>query len=304
MRRIKAWIRLVFGFSQTETNAFITLLPLMLIIIISEPVYQTYIVSSKPDNLRDRQTLDSLIAALHWDDTLKVKDFEKKELFVKETIRLTKFDPNTATEQAFISLGISKRVASGIIKYRSKGGKFRIRKDFRKVYGLDSSLFTSLEPYIQLPENYARDSSTFVSRKPGNKVNPIFDLNLADTIQLASVYGIGPSTARRIVKYRAALGGFLDHEQLFEVWGIDSTVVRRLAEKSVIAAGFMPNRLAINQRTEEELGRHPYLRTKLARAIVNYRFQHGKFATVDDLKKIAVIDEKAFLRIKPYITLE
>jgi competence protein ComEA len=293
----------VFGFSQTETNAFIVLLPLMLLIIISEPVYQTYFLSNKPGNFRDREILDSLIASWNWDDTL-TRDFRLNEIRVAQAISRFPFDPNTASEETLLSVGIPKRVTAGIIKYRSKGGKFRIRKDFRKVYGLDSSLYTSLESYIQLPVNYVRDSTRFVARKPDVKTVEFFDLNLVDTIGLATIYGIGPATARRIVKYRSALGGFLHHDQLFEVWGIDSAAVRRLTEKSVIAADFTPNRLAINHGSEQELGRHPYIRTKLARAIVNYRFQHGNFATAEDLKKIAFIDEKAFLRIKPYITLE
>jgi competence ComEA-like helix-hairpin-helix protein len=80
--------------------------------------------------------------------------------------------------------------------------------------------------------------------------------------------------------------------------------VNRLTEKSVIAAGFTPNKLAINHCSEQELARHPYLRTKLARAIVNYRLQHGDFSSIDDLKKINIMEEKIFLRIEPYITLD
>ncbi len=304
MLRIKAWIRVVFGFSQTETNAFIILLPLMLLIILSEPVYQTYLVSDKPDNLRDHRVLDSLMSAWQWDDTMSTRSATLRTADNRRASTLFAFDPNVATEEQFVELGIPKRIASGIMKYRNKGGKFRIRSDFRKVYGLDSLLFLKLKPFIQLPEKYPRDTARFVARRDIPKVVITFDLNLADTTQLATIYGIGPATARRIVNYRTALGGFLNHDQLHEVWGMDSSVVRRLAEKTVIEAAFTPEKLAINQKNEQELGRHPYIRTKLARAIVNYRFQHGNFVAVDDLKKIALIDEKAFLRIKPYITLE
>jgi competence protein ComEA len=225
MTRIKALIRFLFGFSRTETNAFLILLPLMLIVIVSEPVYQTYFMSNNPDDLADQATIDSIVAT--WVAP------KKNRIAVAE--------------------------------------------------------------------------KTFKKKKPARQVKPPrekFDLNLADTSQLKTIYGIGPIIARRIVMYRASLGGFVSTDQLYEVWGLDSAVVGRLTAKSVIATDFTPNKLAINRCSEQELARHPYLRTKLARAIVNYRFQHGNFASIDDLAKIGIMEEKVFLRIKRYITLD
>ncbi|MEJ0032898.1 MAG: helix-hairpin-helix domain-containing protein [Bacteroidota bacterium] len=132
-----------------------------------------------------------------------------------------------------------------------------------------------------------------------------FDLNLADTTQLKTIYGIGPVIAKRIITYRTNLGGFILKDQLYENMGIR---IPRWSSawliKSVIAPDFTPNKLAINRCSEQELAHHPYVRTKLARAIVNYRFQHGNFASIDDLKKIEIMEEKILLRIKPYITLD
>ncbi|MEI9920823.1 MAG: helix-hairpin-helix domain-containing protein [Bacteroidota bacterium] len=226
MRRIKAFLRLIFGFSKTETNAFLVLLPLMLIVIVSEPVYQTYFMYNKPDNLSEQRVVDSIVAI--WEKPKEIKTDSFKRSYHK-----------------------------------------------RKVF-----------------------------LKPKARPQAKFDLNLADTTQLKSIYGIGTVIAKRIIAYRTNLGGFISDDQLYEIWGLDSTVVSRLADKSVIAPGFTPNKLAINRCSEQDLARHPYLRTKLARAIVNYRFQHGNFASIDDMKKIGIMEEKIFLRIKPYITLE
>jgi competence protein ComEA len=227
MRKIRALIRFLFGFSRTETNAFLVLLPLMLIVITAEPVYQTYFLSNNPDDFKDRKEIDSLLAI--W------KTPEKK---------------------------IKKR--NVIFKHKNREQK----------------------------------------RQEPKKQRPKFDLNLADTTELKAIYGIGTVIARRIVTYRSSLGGFIAYNQLYEVWGLDSTVVVRLAEKSVIAPGFMPNKLAINRCSEQELALHPYLRNKVARAIVNYRLQHGNFVSTGDLRKINIIEEKIFLRIEPYITLD
>lgn len=231
MRRIKVFLRLIFGFSRTESNAFLVLLPLMLIVIVSEPVYQTYFMSNNPDDLADQAVIDSIVAT--WE--------KPKE---NRTDSVSKFPDRKKT--------------------------------------------------------FPRKSHTARPRPPQAK----FDINLADTTQLKAVYGIGPVIAKRIVTYRTNLGGFILMDQLYEVWGLDSTVVSRLANKSVIAPGFTPIKLAINRCSEQELARHPYLRTKLARAIVNYRSQHGNYTAIDDLRKIKIIDEKVFLHIEPYIILD
>lgn len=228
MNRIRLFIRFLFGFSRTETNAFLVLLPLMLIVITAEPVYQTYFMYNKPDDFQDSKMIDSLRAV--WDVPK-----ENKTKIVR------KFD----------------------------------RKPQKNPY--------KPKPKIQKEK---------------------FDLNVADTSQLKSIYGIGTVIARRIVTYRVNLGGFIAYNQLYEVWGLDSAVVGRLMERAVIAPGFTPNKLAINRCSEQELARHPYLRTKLARAIVNYRLQHGNFVSTGDLRKINIIEEKIFLRIEPYITLD
>jgi DNA uptake protein ComE-like DNA-binding protein len=255
MIRIKALIRFLFGFSRTETNAFLVLLPLMLIVIVSEPVYQTYFMSNYPDDFKDRRELDSLVAVWQMAEPLPNENLTKGKEKLRDSLK----------------------------SFQSK----------RK--------FISRKPYKNknfLPRH--EDASRFRARV---QLQPI-DLNLADTSQLKTIYGIGPTLAKRIILYRTNLGGFVASDQLYEVWGLDSTVVTRLTSKSVIAPDFTPNKLAINHCSEQDLAHHPYLRTKLARAIVNYRFQHGNFDSVDDLKKIGIMEEKVFLRIKPYITLD
>lgn len=56
----------------------------------------------------------------------------------------------------------------------------------------------------------------------GEAVAPgeLVELNAADTTALMRVQGIGPSYARRIVRYRALVGGFRDVEDLLQVYGM------------------------------------------------------------------------------------
>ncbi|QLH33910.1 MAG: helix-hairpin-helix domain-containing protein [Cyclobacteriaceae bacterium] len=59
----------------------------------------------------------------------------------------------------------------------------------------------------------------------------------------------------------------------------------------------------MNQASIKELSSHPYINYTLAKAITTYRFQHGKFTTVDEVKKIAWVDETFYTKIVPYLSL-
>jgi len=300
MKRLKALIMVTFGFSRSEARAFIILLPLIFVVVFSEPVYRSLFMSRKPDDFNDSRKLDSLVATWTWDqphDTTSV--VRERTLF--------HFNPNTMSRSEMDLLGIPEKVAVRIERYRKRSGKFRIKSDLRKMYGIDSTLYARLEPFIDLPASMPKKEWP-AKRSPSTSPVPApaakFDLNTADTAVLNRVYGIGPALANRIVAYRDRLGGFVQPEQLFEVWGLDSAVVERTLAISEIAPTFVPRTININTITENELANHPYMRRKSARLIVAYRFQHGNFAAIGDLEKINLIDSKTFNRIKPYLTLE
>ena len=61
------------------------------------------------------------------------------------------FDPNSISADSLQLLGFSAKQAQSIIKYRVKGGKFRYREDFSRLYVVDSAVYAALEEYIVLP---------------------------------------------------------------------------------------------------------------------------------------------------------
>jgi len=103
---------------------------------------------------------------------------------------------------------------SCIINYREKGGQFRQKEDIQKIYSFQTEDYARLEPYIkiapvEIAESTDKESIAQVDEKP--KPRPAPD-------------GIGPTYAKRIVKYRNSLGGFHAINQLSEVYGLaDST---------------------------------------------------------------------------------
>ena len=295
IKRLQLWIRNIFGFSRAETNGFLILLPLILIILFSQPLYQWFADDTPLEFDAAQARIDSLVA--NWD--LNPKEEHEITHFL--------FDPNKATPTEFDSLGFPNFIINRIINYRSKGGQFRKPDDLLKIYGFDSSFFDTIKPYIRIATNAKIEEPSIKSQKIAEKKSEIkilFDLNKADTTQLKMIRGIGTVLAARIVKYREALGGFVERAQVKEVYGLDSVVVNLLNGNSLIEESFEPVKLNINKATEQELARHPYINYKLARTIVAYRFQHGSFKEIDDLLKIELIDKSMYSRMAPYLTTE
>ncbi|MEQ9466181.1 MAG: helix-hairpin-helix domain-containing protein [Ekhidna sp.] len=127
----------------------------------------------------------------------------------------------------------------------------------------------------------------------------IADLNMASVEDLQKVRGIGPAYSERIVKYRDLLGGFSDTSQLKEVYGLKKETIDELVKHFQVQSSVTP--LDINSDSIKVLAKHPYINYDLARVIINYRKVHGDITSAEDLKKIKAIDERTFLRIKPYL---
>lgn len=299
MRTLRKWIRYFFGFSRTETNGFLLLLPMVILIIVSEPLYSWW-KSRNPRDYTDRQpVLDSLVAQWRVEDSLKVV---QQETVQAARHHLFMFDPNTATTADLETLGFSEKITRHILAYRAKGGKFRVKRDLKKIYGLDSIFFRKVQAYIRLPDSVQRPAFKPFVTEP--RAAPVaFDLNEADTTQLIAIYGIGSRLSQRIIAYREKLGGFVNLGQLKEVWGLDTATVRRLTQKTYVRPDYVPRKLNINTAGDKELSTHPYISIRIAKAIVAYRFQHGNFDEVTDICGLQIVKREDADKIIPYLSV-
>lgn len=216
-------------------------------------------------------------------------------------------------------MGLSRKQAESVEKYKRKGGKFRKVEDLKKIYVIDEQFYESIAPFVTIegkPKNggdtdtnilgespQVNTSSTYTSKRKFRKELKVIEINTADTLELKSLPGIGSSFARRIVKYRNLLGGYHSLDQLLEVYGMDEQ--RFDGFKAWIKVESQPL-TAINVNTAEvkELGRHPYVDWNLARAIVNYREQHGSYDRLEDLKALHLVNEEIYAKIAPYLSVQ
>ncbi len=286
MKRMRLWVRAFFGFSRMETNAFLILIPLIFLILFSSPLFRMFVgVPPVPD----LDKTDSLIAWLgaRAQSSPKVR---------KDTVTLHAFDPNDATIEELISLGMRETLAIRISRYREKGGRFRKKEDVLKIFGIDTTWYAMASPWMRFSKE---PSLVNVSTK--QKAQPIADINTADTIQLMEVFGIGPVLARRIITFRDRLGGFIRIGQLKEVYGLDSLVVKKLARRFEVRPGFIPRQLAINEVDLETLANHPYVNRRQAQAILTFRSQRGPLDSLGQLREIKLIDENWLAKMREYL---
>ncbi len=220
----------------------------------------------------------------------------------KQEVSYFYFDPNTATAEELISLGLAPRVAHTIVRYRDKGGRFYQPQDFKKIYTLSEKDYQRLLPYIRIASPGQRASTP---EAPGYtpKTNHPIDINAADDAVWMLQKGIGPAFAGRIVAYREKLGGFLYKEQLREVYGLPDSTYQALLPHMFISDSTV-RKINVNTATEEMLAAHPYIGRRMAAAIIRLRTDLGRYSKMEDLRMVPLINEENYRKIAQYLTAE
>lgn len=302
MKEIKKTVNLIkqfFVFSKLERKGIYALILLIAVVAWLPQAYRIVF----PPQLLDLKITD--LETLATESKNNTNTFAVNDLDDTVEHKLFYFNPNTIDSAGLMALGFTPKLTKGILKYRSKGGYFKNAESLYKIYGVDSNLIDKLVPYVQI-ENKPAFSNTasrlkFEDKPRARSVS--IDINTADSIQLVALYGIGPKMAAKIIDYRQRTGGFFNTAQLLEVYGMDEDVLMELAGK--IHADVQRVRyLALNSVLLEELKKNPYVKSKLANAIINYRKQHGAFKKIEDLKKIVILQDSTYNKLLPYLTLD
>ena len=300
MRGLTSSIRSYFSFSKKELNGIFFLFLLILIILASPWFYR---------KLSKEQVYDlekfKLEAAYFKNSEIKVfKSNRKKEAVAAVYFE---FDPNSIGQKEWQKLGFSIKQIRVINNYVSKGGKFYKKEDLKKIYSISETQYALVEPYIRITAAYipfksVKDEKVSKSVSSNNRIPvPLIELNLADSLSLLTVRGIGPSFASRIIRFRDRLGGFYTKEQLKEVYGLDSLKYSQIQDQVSIDARLI-QKIDLNTANFEQLKKHPYLTYKQMNAIIQYRQQHGYFQSIEDLNKVAILNKEIIRKIESYFT--
>jgi competence protein ComEA len=295
-----------FDFGKTEQKGIVTLLFLILFVVSINFLLPYFLKSNQYEinsYIKDIESFRKSI--IENGDSLQLKhqavDYNDVDRSIAEhTLHPVPFNPNNLPEEKWAQIGLTNKQIRTIKNFEEKGGKFYKKEDLRKIYGISEADFRALEPYIEIPmQQYDKKKYEIKEQKAPQK---IVEINSADSAQLIDISGIGPFFARRIIKYRDRLGGFIAKEQLLEVYGMDST--RYLKIIPFISVNTLQIRKTdLNTATFKDLMKNPYIDFYLAGAIIKYRNKNGKFSSLGELMKVSLVYDEVYRKISPYLTV-
>lgn len=233
------------------------------------------------------------------------------------------FDPNSASKEDFINLGISLKTAQTIINFRSKGAKFFKKEDFKKVYGLKGSDFERLKSFIQI-EKKEKEFQPFAKNEIPQSydaliVNHIaFDPNTADEKTLLQ-NGIPQHVASTIIKYRSSGAIFQVKEDLKKIYTLKDDIYQKIEpfieivpqEKKETVRVFEPKSdfpkeenvmanisIDINDSAAEDWQKLRGIGPSFAKRIITFRNRLGGFHSIEQVGETYGLPDSTFQKIK------
>ncbi|MBS1510762.1 MAG: helix-hairpin-helix domain-containing protein [Bacteroidetes bacterium] len=316
----KEFLTAYFSFTKKERTGIIVLVTAIILISVLPFLYPLFISHPKQDSTQfekdiatlrvQQQDSDHRNNYSHYNNSYPAENKyvdETPDRFDKGKGSLFYFDPNTATPVDWQRLGLRDKTIATIQNYLSKGGHFYKPEDLGKIWGLHPDEVQRLIPYVQIapvnspvPETSSFNASANYSNT--HHMPAMVDINLADTSAYIALPGIGSKLAQRIINFRDKLGGFYSVAQVGETYGLPDSTFQKI--KPFLQAGSATvKQIDINTASLEELKAHPYIRYNIASAIINYRNQHGKFSSVEDVKKIMLITDEVYNKVNAYLKI-
>ena len=296
-----------FNFNKGERNGILVVIAIIIIVLVFPYLIKSTVKDNSDEFSRFTKDIDlfekSLKNAVDSANEARRLDFQQMDRSVAENKLIPfPFNPNLLPSEQWSKMGLKDWQIKVIKKYEAKGGKFYKKEDFKRMFCISPSEYEILEPYISIPEQ----KNEYADRKPEIKEikkKVLVDLNTADSVTLLTLYGIGPSFAKRIVKYRNLLGGFYTKAQLLEVYGFDQDRLDKIDANCEVSSGGI-KKINVNTVKTEELKKHPYFDYYTAKAIVDQRIILKKYTSLEQIKAIPLIHDELFTKIKNYLTLE
>lgn len=301
-----------FFLTKSQRIATLTLI-LIIVVIVLIDIFLPQILPSQESFFDPKfteeiklfeQQLDSfestnIIVSQHHYSEKKINTTPKKNVFFE-------FDPNTLDSVGFVQLGLKPYIAKNVLRYRAKGGVFRKKTDFKKIYGISPNFFKEIEPYIVISPEFQQSKTTTNSPKEKEQSSDtiiIIELNSADTTQLKKLKGIGSSFAKRIVSYRKRLGGYVEVKQLLEVYGMNQNLFEKIEPQLKVNPQNI-QKIAINYWSVARMRNHPYMNFYQAKAIFDLRKMIEQIDSIEELRHLEEFDSNDLKRLEPYLSFE
>ncbi|MBV6653255.1 MAG: helix-hairpin-helix domain-containing protein, partial [Mameliella sp.] len=211
---MKEWFKEYFYYTKSERNGAFILAILICLFALLPALYPLWVAPPQV-NLEQYES--------------DIAEFLPK---VKEEANMSPslffFDPNTLPLDSLQLLGLSRKTATTIVRFREKVRRFRNPEDLKDIYTLTEEDYQRIMPYIQLHSlpstNTTVEGSLPERREPARFV---FDPNTLSADSL-TLLGISGKTVKTLVRYREKGGRFKQPEDLKKVYGLSTSLAEAL----------------------------------------------------------------------------
>jgi competence ComEA-like helix-hairpin-helix protein len=316
---MKNWLTEYFYHTKAERRGALLLAILAVLLFLLPRAYSLFV---EPANGSDYQAYADSVAQYLVTESSTGKTTEAESI-------LFYFDPNTLPQDSLVLLGLSRKTAQTIVKFRNKVRPFRQPEDLLDIYTLDEADYQRLLPYIRIQQ--APNSSTpsteraYAKAAPNDKPYTLFPFDpntlSGDSLQLLGIRG---RTVRTLLKYREKGGRFRKKEDLQKVYGLRAETYDRIEEYIQIEEkGFSdkptdeiaeaapsaipvsydrpaePASIDINRASPEEWQQLPGIGPAYARRICAFRDKLGGFVRVEQVAETYGLPDSTFQQLRP-----
>ncbi len=316
-----------FDFSRKERNGIIVLLVLIFVIAVILP--KLWPLMAEEESV-DFSAFELEVEQYHKEKFIPTKEISNadrpKEITEEKKPSLFPFDPNTATKEDFVKLGLSEKMANRILKFRGNKKPFKEKEDFKKIYGIENE-FDRLAPFIKIESADKKKTKTKESEakeslpKSEARIEPFpFDPNTASKSELEQL-GFNPKAINNLLKYRKK-GKIWSKKQLVNIFGFEETDYERLKnyiqfpekypkkaypkkeEKKYTPKPKPVVYVDINTATAEEWQGLNGIGPSYSKRIVKYKNTLGGFHKVEQVAEVYKFPDSTYQKILPFLKNE
>jgi competence protein ComEA len=303
-----------FYFSKKEKNGILVLLIVLLTSIVFPYFYDFFSQPKATDNQSFNKEIQNFVASIRETEEPEYKNRLDQYIIERyDSIDLFFFNPNTTSKENYKKLGFTDKQINTINNYLQKGGKFYIKDDFRKIYGIRQQQYQILKPYILLPDDSKSDYSSLdkneaKSDEGKNEIKGFnFDPNTATDEDFKNL-GLSDANIKTIRNYQSKIGKFKSKDDFKKIYGISEEKLDQLepyifinqqGEKSTEII-----RIEINSANTEELIKIKGIGKYSAESIINYREKLGGYVQIEQIREIKSISPEMFELFKPNLYVD
>ena len=324
---MKNFLKDYFYYSRSERNG-VLVLAFLSVLLITFPLFFSFF---KPKEKIDFSAFQQELAA--FEQTVNSPFPDEYSNSSTRTQQDSFINPNTASKEILLQLGLPQKVVYTILNYRKNKGRFYKKEDLLKIYGMKQSDYDNIKDLIFIPETKDRKKATFVKEILPANTEPVYSFFDPNTVaaDVLSQMGFPKRTIRNLMNYRSKKGVFRKKEELLKIYGMDEVLYEKVTpyitienqddkknysdyqqqaskrkedstKKSFTSSGDLTV-LDINQATEEEWQSLYGIGPFLSERIVKFREKLGGFYSIEQVGETYNLPDSTFLLLKEQLQL-